>query len=80
MPVLDESRQKALREFLPAGAGVGNPIDMIASAPAEHYRRTLEIVAADDQVDSLIVIFTPPLVTRAEDVGGEIVKAIQLYS
>jgi acetyl coenzyme A synthetase (ADP forming)-like protein len=77
VPVLNEATQKALREFLPAGAGVGNPIDMIASAPAEHYRRSLELVAADDNVDSLIVIFTPPLVTRAEDVGREIVTAIK---
>jgi acetyl coenzyme A synthetase (ADP forming)-like protein len=76
VPVLSEMTQKALREFLPAGAGVGNPIDMIASAPAEHYRRTIELVAADANVDSLIVIFTPPLVTRAEDVGREIVAAI----
>jgi acetyl coenzyme A synthetase (ADP forming)-like protein len=77
VPVLNEATQKALREFLPAGAGVGNPIDMIASAPAEHYRRTLELVAADDNVDSLIVIFTPPLVTRAEDVGRDIVAAVK---
>jgi acetyl coenzyme A synthetase (ADP forming)-like protein len=75
--ILNDATHKALREFLPAGAGVGNPIDMIASAPAEHYRRTLELVAADDNVDSLIAIFTPPLVTRAEDVGREIVAAIK---
>ncbi len=77
VPLLDQNNQKQLREFLPAGAGVGNPIDMIASAPAEHYRRTLEIVADDNNVDSLIVIFTPPLVTRSEDVGHEIVEAIK---
>src|SRR5262249_39680258 len=77
VPVLNEISQKSLREFLPAGAGVGSPIEMIASAPAEHYRRALEIVAADDKVDSLIVIFTPPLVTRAEDVGRATVNAIE---
>src|SRR5947209_11666543 len=68
---------KALREFLPSGAGVGNPIDMIASAPAEHFRRTLELVAADENVDSLIAIFTPPLVTRAEDGARELVNGIK---
>src|SRR5439155_17732256 len=55
VPVLDQNNQKLLREFLPPGAGVGNPIDMIASAPAEHYRRTVEIVATDESLDSLIV-------------------------
>jgi acyl-CoA synthetase (NDP forming) len=33
------------------------------------------VVAADQNVDALIVIFTPPLVTRAEDVAREIIEA-----
>ena len=77
VPLLNDKTIKALREFLPSGAGVGNPIDMIASAPAEHFRRALELVAADEHVDSIIAIFTPPLVTRAEDVARELVKGIQ---
>jgi acyl-CoA synthetase (NDP forming) len=50
---------------------------MIASAPAEHYKRAIEIVGTDEHVDSLIVIFTPPLVTRAGDVARSIVEAVQ---
>ncbi len=75
--VLSDESQKRLREFLLPGASVGNPIDTIASAPAEHYRRAIEIVGADKNVDALIVIFTPPLVTRAEDVARDIVAGVQ---
>lgn len=75
--VLSEDSQTKLHAFLPAGAGLGNPVDMIASAPAEYYRRAIEIVAGDSSVDALIVIFTPPLVTRAEDVAQEIIKAVK---
>lgn len=75
--VLSDDSQARLREFLPAGASVGNPVDMIASAPAEHYRRAIEIIGNDANVDSLIVIFTPPLVTRADDVASSIVEATQ---
>lgn len=78
VPVLSEASQNKLRAFLPAGAGLGNPVDMIASAPAEHYSQAIEILANDENVDSLIVIFTPPLVTRAEDVATEIIKAIKI--
>ncbi|HEX5966592.1 MAG TPA: GNAT family N-acetyltransferase [Pyrinomonadaceae bacterium] len=77
VPVLSEDSQARLREFLPPGASVGNPVDMIASAPAEHYKRSIEIVGTDENVDSLIVIFTPPLVTRADDVARSIVAAVQ---
>ena len=77
VPVLSESSRARLREFLPAGASVGNPVDMIASAPAEHYRRAIEIVGTDENVDSLIVIFTPPLVTRADDVARSIIEAME---
>lgn len=77
VPVLSEESQAKLRAFLPAGASAGNPVDMIASAPAEHYRQAIEIVGSDENVDSLIVIFTPPLVTRAGDVARSIVEAMQ---
>ena len=77
VPVLSESSQAKLRAFLPAGASVANPVDMIASARAEHYRQAIEIVATDENIDSLIVIFTPPLVTRADDVAQSIIEAVQ---
>ena len=77
VPVLSKETQEALRSYLPAGAGIGNPVDMIASATAEQYGRTVEVVSADPNVDSLIVMFTPPLITRSEDVAREIVAAVK---
>ena len=77
IPVLDEERQKHLRGLLPPGAGVANPVDMIASASADHYRETIKIVAADPRIDALVVIFTPPLVVRAEDVAKAISEEVR---
>ena len=53
--------QASLAEGLPAEAAVVNPVDMLASAPPEHYRRTVELVAASGEVDAVIAIFIPPL-------------------
>jgi acyl-CoA synthetase (NDP forming) len=75
VPVLSDQSQARLREFLAAGASSTNPVDMIASATAVDYRKAIEILAADENVDALIVIFTPPLVTSAEDVARAIVEA-----
>jgi acetyl coenzyme A synthetase (ADP forming)-like protein len=64
LPSLGEATRTELRSFLPAAASVGNPVDMLASAPADHYRRALEAILRDDHVDSVITIFIPPLVTE----------------
>jgi acetyl coenzyme A synthetase (ADP forming)-like protein len=60
---LSQQLQATLREGLPAEAAVTNPVDMLASAPPELYRRTVELVAASGEVDAVIVIFIPPLRT-----------------
>ncbi len=38
--ITDETKEK-LRSFLPSAASVKNPIDMIASAPLEHYKQNI---------------------------------------
>ena len=72
LPALSESTRVELRSFLPAAASVANPIDMLASAPPEHYQRALSAILRDDQVDSVIVIFIPPLVTQPDAVAAAI--------
>ena len=61
---------------MPDEAGIGNPVDMIASATAEQYGRVLELLCRDPNVDSVIVIFIPPLVTKAEDVAAALMEAV----
>jgi acetate---CoA ligase (ADP-forming) len=73
--VVSDTTRAALRSFLPASASVTNPIDMIASASADDYRRAAEAILADEGVDSLLVIFIPPLVTEPDAVGRAIVEA-----
>jgi acetyl coenzyme A synthetase (ADP forming)-like protein len=72
-PPLGAATQAALRALLPPEASVQNPVDMIASATADQYREAIRVVGADPEVDALVVIFIPPLVTRAEDVARAIV-------
>ncbi|HET8622513.1 MAG TPA: GNAT family N-acetyltransferase [Gemmatimonadales bacterium] len=74
---LAESTQAALRDLLPKEASVGNPVDMIASATPEHYRDAIRIVARDPNVDALVVIFIPPLVTRPEDVARALLEGVR---
>jgi acyl-CoA synthetase (NDP forming) len=58
---LSQQLQATLREGLPTEAAVTNPVDMLASAPPELYRRTVELIVTSGEVDAVIVIFIPPL-------------------
>ncbi|WP_297611443.1 acetate--CoA ligase family protein [uncultured Sutterella sp.] len=71
--ISDETKAK-LREFLPAAASVKNPVDMIASAPLEHYRRTVETVLADPEVDMVMVIYLPFLGLKDIDVAQALME------
>ena len=59
IPEPSESLKQTLRQFLPASASVSNPIDMIASARAESYRRAIETVLSSDEFDALVILYIP---------------------
>jgi acetyl coenzyme A synthetase (ADP forming)-like protein len=75
IPSLSEETRAELEALLPAEASVANPVDMIASASAEQYGKALDILGRDPGIDSVVVIFIPPLVTRAEDVAAAVREA-----
>ena len=72
-PITEETKAK-LRSFLPAAASVKNPIDMIASAPIEHYTQSLETVIADENVDMIMVIYLPFLGLKDIDVAKALME------
>jgi acetyl coenzyme A synthetase (ADP forming)-like protein len=75
LPELTPETSAALRTFLPPQAGFGNPIDMIASATPEQYARAITAVGADANVDAVIVIYIPPMVSAPEAIARAIAGA-----
>jgi acetate---CoA ligase (ADP-forming) len=72
---LSDTTQARLRQLLPVEASVVNPVDMLAAATAENYGNVVRVVAEDPNVDSVITIFLPPLVTRPDEVARSLVAA-----
>jgi acetyl coenzyme A synthetase (ADP forming)-like protein len=72
VPELAASLAAELARHLPETASVANPIDMIATASAEDYRRTLQTLADSAAFDAILTIFVPPLVTAADAVAAAI--------
>jgi acetate---CoA ligase (ADP-forming) len=69
VPELPAELRRELSSLLPAGASVGNPVDMIATASAGQYRETMNALIDADACDAIVAIFVPPLVTEALDVA-----------
>jgi len=64
-----------LRENLPPAANIYNPIDVIGDARADRYGRAIEAVLKDENVDGLMVILTPQVMTEITETAeliGEI--------
>lgn len=74
LPELGSATIESLRGFLPAHAGLSNPVDMTAPATPEQYARTIELVGKDDQVDAVIVVYIPPFATDTDAVARAIAR------
>ena len=80
VPRLPDDVARRLSEFLPSAASTANPVDMLAAATGADYGRAIDLVAAHPDIGALIVIFTPPLVTRAADVERAVHRAVKRMS
>lgn len=78
--VLADATTVALTALCPAEASVGNPVDLLAAAPPDRYARALTLLLDDANVDSVLVVYTPPLVTRTADVAHAVRDAAAAHT
>ncbi|AIF68545.1 acyl-CoA synthetase [Palaeococcus pacificus DY20341] len=72
---LSKGTIEELRSFLPPQCSTKNPIDLIADADYERYKRTIEVVAKDENVDSILVICVPPIFIPSEEIAKAVMDA-----
>ena len=61
VPVLSAELRSRLVGVLPAEAATGNPVDLLAAAPAQRYQQAIELVAGSGEADAMVIIHIPPL-------------------
>ncbi len=66
-----------LKENLPKEASANNPIDLIADADGARYRLAIEAVIRDENVDALLAITVPPVVTDEVEIAQAIWNCAQ---
>jgi acetate---CoA ligase (ADP-forming) len=72
LPSLSEQTVVGLRAFMPAAASDANPVDMLGSATAADYGQALRLLLDEPRVDSVIVLFVPPVSAGAGEVADVI--------
>ncbi len=64
-----------LHEFMPSESTIRNPLDVIGDAGHNRYKKALEAVLKDKNVDGVMVLLTPQANTEIEKTAKTIVKA-----
>jgi len=73
IPPLSEKAEEVLRGKLFHEASVGNPIDVLATAGAEHFRIAIDTMMDENQIDSVYINLVTPFFVDAESIVREIV-------
>ncbi len=76
VPLLTDETVASLRSFLPVEASTRNPVDMIASATPASFEKGVAAVLGDPNVDALLVLYVPPIVTTPSEVAEAIVRGV----
>lgn len=69
---LSEDTRNTLKSFLPAAASANNPVDVLGDALADKYGRALEVVLSDKNVDAVISILSPQVITQIPETAGKV--------
>ena len=74
IPPLSEKTEAFLKEKLYAEASVNNPVDVLATGNADHYRACMDAMMEDDQFDSIFINFVTPFFVDNESIARQIVE------
>ena len=73
LPPLSEKTEMLLKETLYPEASVKNPIDVLATGTAAHYRACMDAMMADDDFDCVFINFVTPFFVDNESIARQIV-------
>lgn len=69
MAEIGEKTFNELKSFLPPESSLKNPIDILGDATDERYKKSLEVLLHDDQVDGVFVLLTPQFMTKPLEIA-----------
>ena len=77
---LGEKTEDKLKKYLPTEASMHNPVDILGDSLSDRYETAIDTVLKDVNVDSVLTILTPQLVTEIEGTAEKIAHLSQKNS
>jgi acetyltransferase len=74
MPDLSDKAKLFLKDKLYAEASIANPIDVLATAAAVHWRAAMDALMDEEQIDSIYINFVTPPFVDCEAVAREMAE------
>ncbi len=74
LPSLSDAITETLKPKLPAAASTQNPIDVIGDAGADRYEAAIDACQNDPNIDGLVIILTPQVMTPVNEIAELIVR------
>lgn len=75
-PYTGETKAK-LKKALTGQGEVNNPLDLVAGAGGEAFRKALSVVKNDKDFDSIFTIFVPPVTINQMEVANSILEGVK---
>lgn len=70
---LSAKTTEALEKALPMAASTANPVDVLGDALGDRYAAALEACAEDPDVDGLVLLLTPQVMTPCDEIAAAVV-------
>ncbi|HOV21214.1 MAG TPA: acetate--CoA ligase family protein [bacterium] len=70
---ISDTTKEKLKEFLPPSSNINNPVDCLGDVMAENYGKALNVVISDKNVEAVICILTPQVVTEPKETADKII-------
>ena len=74
IPPLTTRAEEILRDKLYSAASVNNPVDVLATANAGHFRAAMDVLMDEDDIHSLYINFVTPFFVDTDSIAREIAE------
>ncbi|MBC4615892.1 bifunctional acetate--CoA ligase family protein/GNAT family N-acetyltransferase [Klebsiella pneumoniae] len=77
LATLSEETRDALRQALPVGVEIANPLDLRDDASSEHYQRAVNVLLNSQDYDALLVIHSPSAAAPGTESALALIDALK---